>query len=178
MMRYCTEYAECRARLNELGPLRLIILAIAKSWERYGVHALEGAYPFLQPGGWEWVVNTGTNRANMVHIHHRSGTDVFIPAVDDMFGGFGCLTLYGTVGSLSTRITDASRFIAFKRQLLDFVQYLRTGRSPVPFEHIIEIMKMVIAAIRSREEAGRKVQLSEIIPGLRPTDQESPGFSI
>ena len=162
MMRYCREFAECHSRLYELGTLRLIISGIAKSWERYGIHAIEGVYPLLEPGGWEWVANTGSERANIVHIHHRSGVDALIPAVDDMFGGFGCLTLYGTTSSLTARFTDASRFGAFKRQLLDFVEYLRTGRSPVPFEHIVEIMKIVIAAIRSREEEGRKVRLSEI----------------
>jgi predicted dehydrogenase len=162
MMRYCPEYAQCRARLYELGPLRLIILAIAKSWERYGIHALEGVYTFLEPGGWEWVVNTGSEKANMAHFHHRSGTDAFIPAVDDMFGGFGCLTLYGTSNNLSARFTDGSRFLAFKRQLVDFVEYVRTGHSPVSFDHIIELMKMVIAGIRSRDEGGRKVHLSEI----------------
>jgi predicted dehydrogenase len=162
MMRYCSEYAECRARLNELGSLRLIILAMAKSWERYGIHALEGAYGFLEPGAWKWVVNTGSRFANMVHIHHTCGTDVFIPTVEDMFGGFGRLSLYGSTGSLTAHTTEATRFIAFKRQLVDFVEYLRTGHCPVPFEQTVEIMKMVIAGIRSRDEGGRKILLSEI----------------
>lgn len=163
MMRYCEDFGACRSRLYELGPLRLIILSIAKSWERYGIHALEGVYPFLEPGGWQWVANTGSERANMVHIHHRSGVDVLLPTVEDMFGGFGCLTLYGTVSSLTARFTDASRFVAFKRQLMDFVEYLRTGRSPVPFEDMIEIVKIMVAAIRSRDNGGVKVQLDEIV---------------
>lgn len=162
MCRYCREYAECHARMYELGKLRLIILSMAKSWERYGIHALEGVYPLLEPGGWLSVANTGTATANMVHIRHESGVDVFLPVVDDMFGGFGCLTLYGTTSSLAARFTDASRFYAFKHQLLGFVEYLRTGRSPVPFEQMVEIVKLVIAGIRSREEGGRAVLLSEI----------------
>jgi predicted dehydrogenase len=162
MMRYCPEFLECRARLCELGQLRLIILGMAKSWERYGIHALEGVYNFLQPSGWQWIVNSGSAQANMVHIHHASGADVFIPTVEDMLGGFGRLTLYGTVGSLTAHITDATRFVAFKRQLIDFVHYLRTGESPVPFEHVVELMKLVIAGIRSREGGCRTVFLSEI----------------
>ncbi|MBI4578594.1 MAG: oxidoreductase [Planctomycetes bacterium] len=162
MMRYCREFADCRARMHELGGLRLVVLTIAKSWERYGIHALEGVYPLLEPGGWVSVVNTGTPAANIVHVRHASGADVLIPAIDDMFGGFGCLTLHGKTGSLSARFTDASRFYAFKQQLLGFVDYLRSGVSPVPFAHIVEIMKIVIAGIRSREEGGRRVMLSEI----------------
>lgn len=163
MMRYCPEYAKCQAQAYEIGELRLIILTIAKSWERYGVHALEGVYRFLEPGKWLSVANTGTGKANMVHARHQSGVDVLIPAVDDMFGGFGCLHLYGTQGRLSARFTDGSRFVSFKSQLTDFVQYLRTGQSPVPFSHIVEIIEMVIAGIRSREENGRVVSLTEIL---------------
>lgn len=165
MTRYCVDYAVCRARLHELGGLRLIILSMAKSWERYGIHAVEGVYPFLEPGKWEWVANTGSDQANIVHAHHASGVDVIMPVVNDLFGGFGCLTLCGVTSSLTARFTDASRFIAFKRQLVDFVEYLRTGQSPVPFDHMVEIMKIVIAAIRSREQQGRIVQLSEIASG-------------
>ena len=163
MMRYCKEFAHCQARMYELGELRLIILTIAKSWERYGIHALEGVYRFLSPGGWLSVANTGDEKANIVHIRHESGVDVLIPAVDDMFGGFGCLSLYGTQGSSRARFTDASRFYSFKGQLMDFVNYLRTGRSPIPFKHIVELVKIVIAGIRSREEGGRIVLLSETL---------------
>ena len=163
MMRYCPEYAACQARAYEIGELRLIILTIAKSWERYGIHALEGVYRFLEPGKWLSVANTGTAKANMVHLRHEGGVDVLIPAVDDMFGGFGCLHLYGTHGELSARFTDGSRFASFKCQLTDFVHYLRTGKSPVSFDHIVEIIKMVIAGIRSRDEGGRAVALEEIL---------------
>ncbi len=162
MMRYCREYAECHARMHELGQLRLIVLTIAKSWERYGIHALEGVYRFLPPGGWESVINSGTTAANMVHIRHASGVDVLIPTVEDMFGGFGCLDLYGTTGRLGARFTDGSRFHAFKSQLMDFVDYLRTGEPPFPFEQMVEPVKMVIAGIRSRDQDGRRIMLSEI----------------
>jgi len=162
MMRYCREFAQCHARLDEVGDLRLIILTIAKSWERYGVHALEGVYRFLEPGQWLSVANTGTDHANMVHLRHASGVDVIIPVVEDMFGGFGCLHLYGTRAALDARFTDGSRFYAFKAQLTDFVRYLRTGRTPIPFEHMVEVVKMVIGGIRSRDEGGRTVALSEI----------------
>jgi predicted dehydrogenase len=162
MMRYCREFSRCQARLHEVGELRLVILTIAKSWERYGIHALEGVYRFLEPGGWLSVANTGTDKANMIHIRHASAVDVLIPTVDDMFGGFGCLRLIGTKSALDAQFTDGSRFFSFKSQLTDFVGYLRTGRAPVPFEHTVEIVKMVIAGIRSREEGGRAVALAEI----------------
>jgi hypothetical protein len=44
----------------------------------------------------------------------------------------------------------------------NFVRYLRTGIEPQPFDDTVEMMKIIIAGIRSREEGGRKVLLSEI----------------
>ena len=43
-----------------------------------------------------------------------------------------------------------------------FAHYLRTGEPPFPFEQTVELIKLIIAGIRSREEGGRTVMLSEI----------------
>ena len=161
-MRYAQEYAECRDGIESVGELRLITNTTPKSWERYGIHALEGVYPFLSPGGWVSAANTGTEAANVVHARHSSGVDVVLTAIADMYGGFGCLNLHGTKGSLAARATDT--FTMFKAQLVAFVDYLRTGRLPFPFDETIELMKIIIAGIRSRQDGGRTVKLSEIKP--------------
>ena len=62
----------------------------------------------------------------------------------------------------SALITDSDSYYEFKKQMDTFVQYIRTGVDPYPFEDTIEMMKIIIAGIRSREEGGRKVMLSEI----------------
>lgn len=159
VLRYAVEYADCRERIDEVGDLRLITVTGVKSWERYGIHAAEAAYPFLPPGGWESVTNTGTGSSNLAHLHHASGVDVVLAIIDDMYGSFGCLSLYGTRGSINTKFAD--RFTALKRQLVAFVDYLRTGQPPFPFTETVELMKIIIAGIRSREESGRRVSLSE-----------------
>ena len=43
-----------------------------------------------------------------------------------------------------------------------FVRWLRTGEEPFPFDETIELMKLLIAGLRSREEGGRRVYLDEI----------------
>jgi predicted dehydrogenase len=53
-------------------------------------------------------------------------------------------------------------FYSFKAQLKSFADYVRTGERPFPFEETIELMKIIIAGIRSREEGGREVMLAEI----------------
>lgn len=155
--RYATEFRAARADLAALGELRLITMTMAKTWERYGIHALEGVYLFLPPGGWESVVNTGTPEANIVHLRHRTGANAVVAVIQDLTGAFGHLALYGTRGVRHAAFQDT--FTAFKTQLAAFVQYLRTGESPVPFEETVELMRLLIAGRRSREEGGGRIQL-------------------
>ena len=162
-MRYAKEFEIARMKQMMIGEPRLITMTTPKSWERYGIHALEGVYPFLEPGGYLDVMNTGTENSNLVHIRHESGVDTLLAAVQDMYGAFGCLNVYGTEGLLTKQFEDT--FFAFKAQLVAFVEYLRTGILPFPFEQTIELIKIVIAGIRSREERNRRVSLSEIANG-------------
>jgi len=95
-----------------------------------------------------------------VHCTHRSGADVVIVASKDMYGGFGIVQLCGTAGHAAAAFADT--FFAFKAQLAAFVEYLRTGVRPFPFAETQELMKVIIAGIRSRDEGGRTVPLEEI----------------
>lgn len=160
-MRYAKEFAAVRKQMPEaVGRSRLITMTTPKSWERYGIHALESVYPLLEPGGWLSAANTGTKSANVVHVRHAGGVDVVLAAVDDMYGAFGKLNVYGTTGSLAAAFEDT--FYAFKAQLEAFANYLRTGKLPFSFDQTVELMKIIIVGIRSREESGRRVRLDEI----------------
>jgi predicted dehydrogenase len=158
--RYAREFVDARTDLYKLGELRLITATMVKNWARYGIHALEGVYPFLAPGQWLSVANTGVEGREILHVRHASGVDVVLALVDDLYGGFGCVEIYGTVGRRSAQFVD--RFHAFKAQLQAFVRYLREGTPVVPLEQTIELMKIIIAGLRSRALEGRTVQLSEI----------------
>lgn len=159
-MRYSREFAAAKARLADVGQPRLMTITTPKSWERYGIHALEAVYPLLPSGGWLSVANTGTAQANVVHARHNAGVEVVLAAISDMYGGFGFLGVHGTTGSITERFQDT--FWAFKAQLVAFVDYLRTGRLPFDFGETVEMMKIIIAGTRSRDEGGRTVLLSEI----------------
>ena len=158
-MRYCKEYMPLRASTNDLGELRFACITTPKTWERYGIHALEGIYPILGPG-FVSARNTGTIDRNVVHLKHARGVDALVIANKDMYGGFGALTLCGTARTAQVATSDS--FYAFKAQLAAFVEYLRTGALPFPFDETVELMRLVIAGIRSRDENGREVLLSEI----------------
>ena len=158
-MRYCKEYMPYRASTHNLGALRYVTITTPKTWERYGIHALEGMYPIVGPG-FVSARNTGGIERNVVHLKHARGLDVVVIATGDMYGSFGDLLLCGTKGSAYLKSQDS--FFSFKAQLVAFVDYLRSGVYPFPFSETEELMKLVIAGIRSREENGREVALSEI----------------
>lgn len=158
-MRYCKEFAPYRLSTHELGELRYVSITTCKSWERYGIHALEGVYPIVGPG-FVSVRNTGDSSRNVVHLKHQSGVDVVIAAIADMYGGLGVLDLCGTADH--AQVSSKDTFYSFKAQLQSFVDYLRTGERPFPFAETVEMMKIIIAGIRSRDEGGREVLLSEI----------------
>jgi predicted dehydrogenase len=160
-MRYAKEFIELRQRLPEVGELRAITVLMAKSWERYGIHALEAVYPMLPPGGYEWAANTGSEVANVVHLRHRHGVDVVLVTTADLYGAFGVIQAAGTKGLLQARFTDT--FTAFKRQLQTFVDYLRTGRTSIPFEHLREQMAIIIAGAESREHGGERIYIEEVL---------------
>ncbi len=161
-MRYGREFVEARERLGEVGEPRYLSMSTAKSWEHYGIHALEGLYPVLGPG-FVSARNTGTVDRNIVHLKHGRLVDVVLIAIKDMYGGFGRLSVMGTKGAFEVAFGDT--FYAFKAQLQAFVDYLRTGERPVPWSETVELMKIIIAGIRSREERGREVLLEEISEG-------------
>ncbi len=158
-MRYCKEYQPYRASTHNLGALRFVTISTPKTWERYGIHALEGMYPILGPG-FVSVRNTGTPERNVVHVKHERGVDIVVVATADLFGGFGDLLLCGTRASAYIKMMDS--FYSFKAQLAAFVDFLRSGVYPFPFSETEELMKLVIGGIRSREQGGREIPLAEI----------------
>ena len=158
-MRYCKEYEPYHQSTYELGDLRYINVTMAKSWEKYGIHALETLYPIIGPG-FISIQNLGDKDRNIVHLHHSKGIDINIANVFDMIGGFGLVSLVGTKSGIQIKSNDT--FYAFKKQLESYVHYLRTGVKPVPWEETKELMQLVAAGIKSREEGGIKINLSEV----------------
>ena len=156
-MRYCKEIEPYYKNHYELGEIRYICSPMAKKYETYGIHALERFYPLLGEGFLS-VRNTGTYEKTVVHIKHKNGCDVNVVQGFDLVAA-GMMVL-GTCGAKV--LSSGDSYYSFKRQLDLFVHWLRTGEEPFPFSETVELMKLVIAGLRSREEGGREVFLSEI----------------
>ena len=156
-MRYAKEFEPYYGHTYEMGKLKYICAPMPKKWETYGIHAVEQMYPLLG-SGFVSAQNTGTYEQAQVHLVHSSGCCVDIPQGIGMAGA-GMLII-GTRGSKYLDCEDS--YYAFKKQLDLFVNWLRTGEEPVRFEDSVEMMKIIISGLRSRDEGGRAVRLDEI----------------
>ena len=156
-MRYAPEM---RADFSHLGELRWITSFTCKTWERYGIHALEAVEPLLGPGFISVQAQSDTS-GDVMHLTHRSGVKLTIGAIHDAYGSFGAVHLYGTKDEQALKLTDT--YHAFRGQLLAFIDMLHTSTRPLPFDETVELMAVIIAGIRSREQRGAPVAIADIL---------------
>jgi len=159
-MRYAPEMLLSDKQHAHLGDLRWITSFTCKTWERYGIHALEAIEPLLGPG---FLTVQAHNDAggDVMHLTHRSGGRVTIGALHDAYGSFGAVHLYGTNGDLALKLSDT--YNAFRSQLVAFIDMLRTGTRPLPFDETVELMAVIIAGRRSREQNGAIIHIADIL---------------
>ena len=161
-LRYTKEYMPYFESTHELGELRYINMTMNKSWERYGIHALEPVFRITGPG-YLWVQNIGEGDRNIVHLYHKGEIDVTLAVIYDMAGS--ALKLVGTKDSVTVPLKDS--YYSFRTQLCEFIDYAESGTRPYPFEETVELMEIIIAGIRSKNEGGRRVSLEEIREELK-----------
>ncbi|MBB5030664.1 Gfo/Idh/MocA family protein [Prosthecobacter vanneervenii] len=159
-MRYAPEMRLNTEQQELVGDMRWITSFTCKTWERYGIHALEAVEPLLGPGFLTVQAHSDAG-GDVMHLTHRCGVRVTIGALHDAYGSFGAVHLYGTKGQLPLRLTDT--YSAFRGQLVAFIDMLRTGARPLPFEETVELMAVIIAGRRSREQNGAAIHISDIL---------------
>jgi predicted dehydrogenase len=159
-MRYAPEM---RADFSSLGDLRWITSFTCKTWERYGIHALEAVSPLLGLGFLSVRAQSDAG-GDVMHVTHQRGVRLTIGALHDAYGSFGAVHLYGTKADLALKLTDT--YHAFRGQLVAFIDMLRTGKPPLPFAETVEMMAVIIAGIRSREQGGTEISVPELLAEL------------
>lgn len=162
-LRYAPELDALLAAPADLGALRWISGVTAKTWERYGIHLLEPIARLTGPGFTSVRLETQPG-LEVAHLLHRTGVQITIPVIHDGGATFGTLHACGTTGQTTLRFI--ATYPAFRRQMLSFVDFVRTGTPPFPFTETVELMAVLLAGIRSRTEGSRHVPLAEILSEL------------
>jgi len=135
-----------------------------KTWERYGIHALEPVYTVTGPGFLD-VRTEAQEGSDLVHCRHTNGTQATIAAIHDAVGSFGIINAYGVTEHRTVALRDT--YSAFRGQLVAVVDWLRSGEDPYPFTETLELMAILIAAIESREQNGKRVAVASILDQIQ-----------
>lgn len=156
-LRYTKEYTPYFKSTYELGRLCYVNMTMNKTWERYGIHALEPVFRITGPG-YISVRNTGDAENNIIHLKHKDGIHVNLAVIKDIAASE--LKLVGTADSVCVPLKDS--YTAFHTQLTHFIDYAMGGDPDFPFSETVELMKIIIAGIESRNKNGEEIFLSDI----------------
>lgn len=155
-MRYARELDEPRAELAAYGRLKLIRCAIVLSWEKYGVHLLEAVLAMISARPVSVRMSQAEHASAVVRL--EDGAVIQVDALGESARTFH-VEIFGTERNGAFDITD--NFSMFRRMLWEFTESIRTGRTAIPPERTLEIMRVLIAGRTSCKE-NREVFLDEI----------------
>lgn len=160
-MRYSPKIAALKQDHSHLGELRWITSTTGKTWERYGIHALECVYPLLGPGIETVSLHSGP-KGEVATIGHCTGTQISVAILPNAGGCSGVVHIHGNDGH--TVVENHGTYVCFRNQLVAFVHMLHNDCTPpFPFTETVELMATLIAGIDSRQNGGRKVEVAPII---------------
>lgn len=152
----CYRYADELIKAQAEDPPRFVIGLMNKSWEKYGIHAVEGLYQLMGTGV-EEVRNLGSTEENVVYLKYRDGRQAVLNVI-----GRAQQVNYQLIGKTTRLVVPTDSFNMFKRQLTDFVEFIKTRKYPYQPTETIEMCKVIIAGIESREAGGKPIFITEI----------------
>ena len=155
-LRYAAELQALQGR-----NFRWLTATTCKSWERYGIHALEPTFRLIGPGFTE-VRAHQKGSTFLADVTHKNGAVVTISAMENGYGSAFVLHGYADDGHVSVALRD--NYTAFRSQLVHFLEYAM-GRKPEPhpFSETVELMSILIAAKESAEQGGRAIHPASVL---------------
>ena len=154
-LRYSKELDPFRGNRESYGGNLFVRGSVLFSWEKYGIHMLEGILSML---------NTRPVSVYSLPVSHRSAiikmSDGSIIQID-AFGNVPKIFKVDVIGEKQISSHEISdNFTMFHRMLWHFAEMIRTGESVIHPQQTLDIMKVLIAGNISRTEK-REVLLEE-----------------
>lgn len=154
--RYAGELDEIRDNIESFGQMKLVRGTVVNGMEKYGVHMLDGIFS---------VTGFQVESVSCIEAGHTStmirNTDNSLIYIDAL--GVSPKTLQFDFWSDKKRFHAEANdnFTMFRKLLTDFITMMRTHKPVVDPALVIDTMKVLIAAKRSRNE-NREVGIDEI----------------
>lgn len=135
------------------------------TWLRYASHLLDGIF-YLFGTEVKSVQNIGKKGFDVVRLEYKNGLNVLLQVIEDISLPIE-FTCYANnrIGHYTVVFSDrdfSSYFYGFCQMLKKFVDMVKTGKQPIPFDEMVKISRIIIAGEVSREEGNRVVYPDEL----------------
>ena len=168
-LRYAVEVMALQERMEGFGALSCAVISGAAAGDFpdprarhpffYGIHAVELLHTLLG-GGAQAVTTRRSARCDIGLVHYADGRQGVINLLHKT-PGFYHGAVFGEAGWGEADVVDAERFYAGTLERV--IQMAAGGEPPFPVTWSVEIMAVMAALVRSAEEDGRTVPLSELM---------------
>ena len=168
-LRYAVEVMALQERMEGFGALSCAVISGAAAGDFpdprarhpffYGIHAVELLHTLLG-GGAQAVTTRRSARCDIGLVHYADGRQGVINLLHKT-PGFYHGAVFGEAGRGEADVVDAERFYAGTLERV--IQMAAGGEPPFPVAWSVEIMAVMAALVRSAEEDGRTVPLSELM---------------
>jgi len=154
--RWCDGAWEMREALARLGKVELLVgVAGQGKFHIYAIHPTEFAYGILGPGTVS-VANIGSEDRDIVRLRRRDGAQVVLNMYwGQVISGGQMFTACGTGGWHTVTKLGA----LYDPMLEAFLTMCRTGQMPISGDEMVEVIAVVDAARRSREQGGVEIEV-------------------
>lgn len=156
-IRYAKELDYIRANIKNFNNMKLIRGTVLNSWEKYGIHMLDGIFNIIDFNV-KSVVSINSKHMSVI-LKNFDESIIQIDALDTTVKTFQ-FDFWAENQKFTAEVDD--NFTAFKRTLYYFIQMIETGKSYIEANLTINLMKVLMAARISKNE-NREVSLNEII---------------
>ncbi len=158
VFRYLDETIALRKKLPEIGPVRFVEAIGNGDTLQYGIHPLEFVYGIVGPGVVS-VRNAGDGDADVIHLKYADGKEATVLIYRSQRPDFA-ITIYGAKGILSSGPIKVEQFDPGARRMMEtFAEMVKTKTPPVPYDELVEEIKVLSAAIESRQNQGKEIAI-------------------
>lgn len=160
-LRFVPDIVALRSEISALGDIHLCTAACGNELVYYGIHALSMYYGVFG-GGAVSCLNVGQPDRNIVRIRFSNGRDLVLMVAEAPYMRAGYqISVFGTKGWRTVNPNLADLYCYLQEQ---FIQMVRTGKTPVPVEEEVEVIATLEAGKRSLSE-GREVAIKDVLNG-------------
>lgn len=155
-MRYSNELLAAKSILKRIGQIHLLTVVGKKDWTKYGVHMVEATLSLLNDPMPISVQYIGKEDYDIVLLEINDNCFATIHLINDISPVFQ-LSVFGEKEWITVDIKNS--YSMFKENILEFIKSISLGKPTLDFDKTSQVIKTVIAAIRSKELGGKKINI-------------------